>query len=102
MHRVQRKPDSLVSNSVLDVLHADPKRLNANRYVYVCIKEAQSMDIELPRHVQMLNRISSNKTIGKMYDEATAMAQCVRKAGLGDSIGGRAPVTKVKTIKGLS
>ena len=37
----QRKADSLVSNSVLDVLSADCKLLSNNRYVYVCLKEAE-------------------------------------------------------------
>ena len=52
------------------------------------------MDVELPRHAQMLNRISSSKAIGRMYDGAIPMAQCLRKAS-GHSL-------KVKTIKGLS
>ena len=31
------------------------------------------MDIELPNQAEMLTRVHSNKTIGRVYDQATPM-----------------------------
>ena len=52
-----RKNDSIVSNQLLDVLEANAKSRSLNRLVYVCLKEAQSHDIELPKHTEMLSRM---------------------------------------------
>ena len=85
---------------MLDVLSADCKLLNNNRYVYVCLKEAEHKAVELPKHAQMLNRISSNKTIGRLYEGAIPIATCIRK--LHGVSCRRAQILKVKPIKGLS
>lgn len=50
---ILRASDSLVSNKALDVMNAGSTTLSGNRYVYVCLKEAHALAIELPRHAQM-------------------------------------------------
>lgn len=57
------------------------------------------MDVELPRHSQMLSRISNNKAISRLYEGATPITQCLRKATAIDS--GVARTQKIKAIKGL-
>jgi len=52
------------------------------------------MDIELPRHSEMLARISSNKTLCRLYEEASPIAACLKKAGPSAQV-------KLKSIKGL-
>ena len=56
-HQRLRRNDCIVSNQVLDVLYAGTGTHCSNRYVYVCLKEALQMDIEVPKHQDMLQRI---------------------------------------------
>ena len=70
----------VVSNKALEVLQASCVPFDGNRFVYICLKEAQSHGIEIPKQEQMNNRIQSNRAIERLYDDASALCRCLKKA----------------------
>lgn len=54
------------------------------------------MDIELPKHAEMRSRIYQNKAIGRVYEQATPVAQIIKKMRKNEL-----PYINIKSIKGL-